>query len=485
MGRNDFKQRVIFDVDDKASGDLDAISSSFKGIIGLAGGFAAAGVAGKAISEFVELLGRAADAAAIQEQAEVARASALRRAGPDAAAFTAALDDQAEALQKLGVGTDEAVIKVQALLADMKVAPDQIDEATKAAANLSAALGIDLESAARNVGRTVSGFAGELGELVPELALLGKEALAAGAGIGLLNERFEGAAADRADTYAASMNRLNAALQTSLEVLGEGQTSAGVTFAIQGLSGAIEDANAQAQGSPLLDFLGTLKQNAISASAVLIDLSANVLFAGEKIEASAGSSREAAAAQAELAEQMAAASAAARDQAEAQALLDETNKDFLKSVKKLGVTLDSELNGQLERNNTLLLEADLKYRSLDLSLRDYNAIQTAVAAANERINGTLTGQTSSLSELRAGYDSAGASADIFTDSVDRSRSSLEGAAAAARSFNAETGNALGIRSRTSANQSAVDASLAQGIRPTSGGRRIRTLDGGSVLLEVS
>ena len=72
--------------------------------------------------------------------------------------------------------------------------PDLLDDAALAAVNLSKALGISTEAAFRNVGRTMGGFAGELGELVPELKDLSVEALRSGEGIVLLGEKFEGTA---------------------------------------------------------------------------------------------------------------------------------------------------------------------------------------------------------------------------------------------------------------------------------------------------
>ena len=71
------------------------------------------------------------------------------------------------------------------------------------------ALAIDLQSAARNVGRTVGGFAGELGEVIPELKDLTTEALQAGEGIDLLAEKFSGRAAADAKTFSGRIAQLS------------------------------------------------------------------------------------------------------------------------------------------------------------------------------------------------------------------------------------------------------------------------------------
>ena len=77
-------------------------------------------------------------------------------------------------------------------------------------------------------------------------------------------------------------------------------------------------------------------------------------------------------------------------------------------------------------------------------------------------------------------------AEGLSSAVDVLRGRLDDSARAAQRLNAETGGSLsGLRARTSSNQARVDAALARGIRPSQGGTRIRTLDGGSVLLEVT
>ena len=102
--------------------------------------------------------------------------------------------DQASALQKVaGIG-DEVIIVQQAFLASLKFTEEQIKEIITVAIDLSAATGIELESAVRNTAKTFSGLAGELGELIPQLRTLTTEEMKAGEAVKLMADLFGGQA---------------------------------------------------------------------------------------------------------------------------------------------------------------------------------------------------------------------------------------------------------------------------------------------------
>ncbi len=196
---------------DKASRVLSRAEGRLKKLTGAFSKFPrVAGLAGAALVAF-----GAASVNAIRDAIELDKQfrrldNALARFGGNTSAVNNALRAQAGALSTLTGHTDTTVVGMQALLAQMGVVPGQLEEATRAAVNLDAALGIGLESAARNIGRTMGGFAGELSELIPELKQFSAEALRSGEGITFLAEKFAGVAEETQTAGTAFTNLSNA-----------------------------------------------------------------------------------------------------------------------------------------------------------------------------------------------------------------------------------------------------------------------------------
>lgn len=99
---------------------------------------------------------------------------------------------QASELQSRSTLGDEAIIEQQAYLAALGLSEQQIGATIEAAAQLSAALDIDLGSAVKNLGKTFGGMTGELGESIPALKNLTKEQLQAGEAVNYVNQNYRG-----------------------------------------------------------------------------------------------------------------------------------------------------------------------------------------------------------------------------------------------------------------------------------------------------
>ncbi len=82
---------------------------------------------------------------------------ALERYGPVGEIFSRRLQSQASELQELAGIEEEATLGIQKLLAQMGVAPYQLERTTKAAVLLSKAMGIDMHTAATMLGRAAMG----------------------------------------------------------------------------------------------------------------------------------------------------------------------------------------------------------------------------------------------------------------------------------------------------------------------------------------
>ena len=127
---------------------------------------------------------------------------------------------QAGELQSRSTIGDEEIIAQQAYLAALGLTEQQIGATMNAAVQLSAALGISLESAVKNLAKTFGGMTGELGESIPALKNLTKEQLMAGEAIDYVNENYKGFAETAATTGAGPLEQLKNQLGDIGEQLG-------------------------------------------------------------------------------------------------------------------------------------------------------------------------------------------------------------------------------------------------------------------------
>ena len=128
------------------------------------------------------------------------------------------LMQQAAELQSRSIYGDEAIIE-QAGLAALGLTETQINDTINAAA-LFAALGMEFSSAVRNLSKTYSGLAGELGESIPALRNLTAEEMAAGAAIAYVNDNYKGFAETAAQTGTGPLVQLKNTLGDLAEQFG-------------------------------------------------------------------------------------------------------------------------------------------------------------------------------------------------------------------------------------------------------------------------
>jgi hypothetical protein len=131
------------------------------------------------------------------------------------------LQEYASQLQKTTTFGDEAVLAQLSFAQSMGASVEQSKQIVAAAADMATALNIDLNSAVRNISKTLGGYAGELGEVIPALKNLTQEQLRAGEGIDLLATQFEGFASDSAKTFGGALKQSKNAFGDVLEAFGE------------------------------------------------------------------------------------------------------------------------------------------------------------------------------------------------------------------------------------------------------------------------
>ena len=201
------------------AGALGSVGTALGGLL-----VAGAAAASAALVGVISTMRDAVKAASEAELQNVALEASLAKLGPKATALTGALESQARALGQASLASEKEVKSVQALLASLGVAPEKLQKATQATLDYAAALGVDLEAAARNVGKTVSGTAGELGELVPELRGMTAEALRNSDAIDVLAQKYEGRASAAAGTYAVAIDRVAEAQERASVAFGKALT---------------------------------------------------------------------------------------------------------------------------------------------------------------------------------------------------------------------------------------------------------------------
>lgn len=123
------------------------------------------------------------------------------------------------------------------------ITAEEAKKLTKAAIDLAAATGVDVETAVRQLGGTLDGSIGKIGNLGAEFRNLTTQQLKAGEAIDLVGQKFGGTAAKEIDTYQGSANKLRNAWSDLLEEIGKTAT---------------ESTTAQASLSSLASFIDNL-----------------------------------------------------------------------------------------------------------------------------------------------------------------------------------------------------------------------------------
>lgn len=195
---------------------LKSVESSFNLVKAAAVGVAAI-FAGRQVISGISAV---TDAASVQEDAIKQLNTALALAGDFSEEASQSMQDFASDLQNASTIGDETSLSMLALAKSFGVSNEQAQDLVQAAADLSAATGISLESAVRNLGKTFGGLTGELGEVVPALKDLSKEALESGEAVDFVLKRFGGAAQSQVATFSGATKQLSNTFGDFLEEIG-------------------------------------------------------------------------------------------------------------------------------------------------------------------------------------------------------------------------------------------------------------------------
>ncbi|MBQ6878891.1 MAG: hypothetical protein IJN52_01645 [Bacteroidales bacterium] len=152
----------------------------------------------------------------VQQQAESRLLNALKGRSD----IQQRLLTQASELQSRSVLGDEVIIGQQAYLASLGMTEEQIGKVIEASAQLSAATGMTLESAVKNLAKTFGGLTGELGESIPKLKEFTTEQLKNGEAVDFILQNYKGFAETAAKEGLGAVKQLKNAWGDFTEQIG-------------------------------------------------------------------------------------------------------------------------------------------------------------------------------------------------------------------------------------------------------------------------
>lgn len=221
-----------------AKEQVSAVEKSFSALKVVAG----AAVAAFAGVKIVSSIKAAVEAAKIQEDAVNSLNTSLKLAGSFSEEASRDIQNFASNLQSVTTIGDETTLKLFSLAKNFGLTNERTKDLTRAAIELSAATGTSLEAAITNLGKSTGGLVGELGESIPALKGLSKEALESGAAIDFVLDRFGGAAASKLQTFSGATTALSNSFGDLQERFGEIITkNEAVIAAINGVKNAFID----------------------------------------------------------------------------------------------------------------------------------------------------------------------------------------------------------------------------------------------------
>jgi hypothetical protein len=147
--------------------------------------------------------------------------NALALAGHYSKEASDEMKEFAEALSKSSTYSGQAVLGASALIETLgKLDEEALKKATQGAADLSAALGIDLETAARLVGKAAAGNVDTFSRFGLKIETGATAAETFANAMDAINSKFGGSAAAQVETYSGALAQLHNASEASHEALG-------------------------------------------------------------------------------------------------------------------------------------------------------------------------------------------------------------------------------------------------------------------------
>lgn len=207
-----------------------------------------------------ELLRGSINAYIESEKVATRLAGALRAQGLATGELVPKLLEQARALSLVSMASDEAITSAQQVLISVGgLLGPKLTEATKAALDLSAGLGIDLSEAAMRIAKAAEGSVREFTRLGVTFKADASDAEKLDTVLAFVQKRFGGMAANELTTVAGATTQATKAFHELEETLGKVLlTAAGGASGIRGVTSALEAMNVQANNPKAQGFWTSL-----------------------------------------------------------------------------------------------------------------------------------------------------------------------------------------------------------------------------------
>lgn len=200
--------------DGLGGGAEDGLLKMFGGLKGKIAALAAGVVGAFSLKKMI-------DEASGAEQAMNSFSQALASTGHFSQAAVANFAEYAASLQRITTVSDDAIIANASYLASVgRLSGEGLKQATKSALDLSAALGIDTQSAFQIVAKAANGHAEVLNRYGITIRKTGDDARDFATAMSRVHAQFGGAAEAKALTFAGSMEKLGNSFNDVLESLG-------------------------------------------------------------------------------------------------------------------------------------------------------------------------------------------------------------------------------------------------------------------------
>lgn len=189
-------------------------------------------------------------AAQVQEEAVNSLSVAMATAGEFSQEALEDFKSFASGIQAVTTVGDEAVLSQLSLAKAYGASNEQAKEIVRAAVELSAAMGINLDAATQRVSKTLGGLAGELGEVNPAIKALTKEQLKAGEAAKILIDQYSGSGEGKVRTFSGAVAQAGNAFGDLQESIGSIITQNPVVIAaINQVSTILQSATSAISGS--------------------------------------------------------------------------------------------------------------------------------------------------------------------------------------------------------------------------------------------
>lgn len=258
------KASLIIELVDKASAGLASVSSKVKG-------FTDVFFAGQAIIDgFQQTFGRAVDflmstlSSFDQSEAAVNKLNAaLRRTGQYTPELSKHFQDFASEMQNASVHSDEEILATEALFTNFGMLGNQMTSATKAAANLSAGMGVDLHTSSMMLAKAFEGNVAGLARYGIKIndSIPPTERFAAV--LAEVEKKFGGESSRQADTYSGKLTILRNKFDDLKEKIGRELMPVAEKF-VGWMTAAIDKLNSLRQGNDEVSLAIKREQQAIA-----------------------------------------------------------------------------------------------------------------------------------------------------------------------------------------------------------------------------